>query len=519
MPRNDLFSRETVRGSADDIMKRKESIEYEEMLANYTGSERVLTLIEGRPGAGKTTLITKVSKDWAEGKLLKNVDLLVLAPLRSFAKSNIGLIDLLGLYCPNHAMVEALCKEIDGNGGRGVCIALDGLDEYDLKLMKRGNFIYDLIYGYKLPNASVIVTSRPAGADKLRRHAKTGRYHIEIIGFREKEIRAFVKHYYSSNPVKARKLLEFLNSHPNIKRMCYLPLHLAMVTFLDEVNVDLPNTETEMYMTFTLQTLLRAWLKELSPDEREDIEFHEIEDLPDDKQRIFNQVCKLALEATKEQKPILTGKEIKAKRMLPIVPGRQEFNSLGLLTIDREFAKRALETKTFSFLHLTLQEFLTAFYIITRLTLAEQLQLIEEYGGAIHMRVVWIFYCGLANQEIDERKRMDESVFLRSFDQIASSNDRADRLAVLNMMRCAFESQLSDASIHLLKQLEGNIDVKDITLNPSDCSTLGYVAANAPEQVRDLDLSYCHLGPAGMAALVEQLEHLDGPLPNAVLLR
>ena len=44
-------------------------------------------LVEGRPGSGKTTLVHKISQDWATGDLLtfKHVRLLILVHLRAFS--------------------------------------------------------------------------------------------------------------------------------------------------------------------------------------------------------------------------------------------------------------------------------------------------------------------------------------------------------------------------------------------------------------------------------------------------
>ena len=83
-------------------------------------------------------------------------------------------------------------------------------------------------------------------------------------------------------------------------------------------------------------------------------------------------------------------------------------------------------------------------------------------------------------------------------------------------MHCAFESHKQKACCHLLEHINGNIDVKDITLNPSDCSILGYVMTNTAEKVAKPDLSYCHLGPSGIESFVQQLHQ---PFPNLHLLK
>ena len=57
-------------------------------------------------------------------------------------------------------------------------------------------------------------------------------------------------------------LRTYLEHHPNVMHMCYLPLHMAMVTYLYDVEgASLPQTETEIYNHFTLSTLLRSICK------------------------------------------------------------------------------------------------------------------------------------------------------------------------------------------------------------------------------------------------------------------
>lgn len=503
MRRDDLFSRETVRGTADDILQQKTPIDYTDVFPKEIGTERVVTLIEGRPGSGKTTLITKVSRDWAKEDILRNVELLILVHLRRFmGRSDLTIADMIGIYCKNNRVVKDLAEMFERNGGEKVCFAFDGLDEY-ISQMEPGKLIHDMIHGYRLPKASVFITSRPAGSHRLRRNVKRN---VEIIGFLKDEITEYITYYYQDNPVKAASLMTYLQNHPNISHMCYLPLHLAMVVYLYEWDENLPDTETDMYMTFVLQTLHRSLEKELSSAEAYDLEILEINDLPLEKVKIFERMCHLAFEATHRKKLVFTGKEILKEKVLPVVPSRDDFNSLGLLTVDRQIAERALPTKTFSFLHLTLQEFLSACFLFRQCADHEQLKAIADHGSKIHMRMVWKFYCGLSSRN---------NIFLESFSAIAKQNI-SNRLALLHMLHCAFESQRQEACGHLLEYICGSIDVRDITLNPHDCLILGYVMTNAAEKVTELDLSYCHLGPSGMDAFAKQLQR---PLPYLHLLR
>ena len=370
MPRNDHYSRATVRGSVDDVMSRKMPTCYENVFPKLPATKprgRTLVLIEGRPACGKSTLLTKVSKDWANGEVLQDMQILVLVRLRQFlGKKDVSLVDIFGQYSANSRVVYSVIDEVTKTGGKGVCLLLDGLDEYaPLKVKDNSNLIKKLLFGQLLPKASIVMASRPAGSAPFRNDLRLSK-HVEIIGFLQKEIRAYVEHAFEENRHRAKILLNYLEKHPNIARMCYLPLHLAMVVYLFEIGQELPDAETDLYYKFTLHTLYRSFLRGNSdpgPDDEDDEEeLHELSQIPDEKKPIFQSICLLAFKATADQKQIFTGKDILEmdSMKLPVNYRKKAFDSLGLLTVDRIIADSSLPTKSFSFLHLTLQEFLSA---------------------------------------------------------------------------------------------------------------------------------------------------------------
>ena len=76
-------------GDADKVIAQKEKIEYSEVFGEYKSSE--LVLVEGRPGSGKTTLVHKIIKDWTNGLLLREADLVFLITLQFANKFTEGL--------------------------------------------------------------------------------------------------------------------------------------------------------------------------------------------------------------------------------------------------------------------------------------------------------------------------------------------------------------------------------------------------------------------------------------------
>ena len=89
---------QTIRGDADDVLSgSKANIEYKQAFQDINHGDRVLVV--GRPGSGKTTLVHRVSQDWARGLTLGLVKALFLIYLRGFhSNPGISLKSLVKCY-------------------------------------------------------------------------------------------------------------------------------------------------------------------------------------------------------------------------------------------------------------------------------------------------------------------------------------------------------------------------------------------------------------------------------------
>ena len=482
----DDFVRHTLRGTLDDILKDKEHIEFSEIFSVSDVPLGSRIVLEGRPGSGKTTLMNKITQEWSKGKILNNIKVLFLVPLRSFyGKDDISLKDILEA-CVRPDKVETLYRYIYECQGSSVCFAVDGLDEYSPS-SKKHDFIYELIKGHQLPQSLVIVASRPAAAQKFRRLATTN---IEVLGFLQDQISSYVSDYYATDSSKAEELMAFLENHPNVHHMCYLPLHAAMIACLfDRMGSSLPDTETEIYRHFTLYTLIRAKYQ-LEDKVRSDkhVYLETFEALPPEQYRVFTAICQLAFRATTKKKQIFSHEEV--KHFFQLKEGHDTERSLGLIRIDCHELLYG-RSDTYSFLHLTFQEFLAAIHM-TRLGVEEQTLCIEQLSKEQHMNVVWKFFCGLT-------RLRDEST-LRCFSKILQHNANS-----LLHLHCAYESQSEIACKTLVSTNSGAVKVHKETLNPSDLSAIVFVAVEAQELLNEINLTSCHIGQEGVHAAINQI--------------
>ena len=479
---NGEYARKTIQGNVDDIMTDKESIEYEAAFTNIKSATRLL--IEGRPGSGKTTLVHRLSKDWAGGnpKLnLKNIKLLFLVHLRGFFNdANITLRDILKLYYSEESKIDTIIHEAEANSGEGLCFILDGLDEYRPESMKN-TLIFKLIKRQTHFKAIVITASRPAASAEFR---NTADKKIEVIGFLKEQIHEYIAKYPFTVPDKGMDLHKHLEKHPNIHHMCYLPIHAAMVCYLFNIlGGTLPKTETAMYTEFTNATLLHAM------DKRTYIESPQ--DLPDHKRKKFYSICKLGFEMTRSFKQVMGEMEV-CNFFGDVHCGKE---SMGLIAVD-SVAKKCGFENLYTFLHLTFQEYLAACHIF-QLSETEQLGILRQYGKERHMQVVWKFYCGLTSFE-EGGPQFGE--ILKSVDDLSSGD--------LFGVQCAFESQQSIPCDCVVQSGVCGLLLFGLTfITHTDLTAICYVLENATRRVEMLTFHFCNLGDDGTKALAEGLQH------------
>ena len=458
----------TIRGDIDAVYGHKINTNFFDLFTDLQRSS--LYLLEGRPGSGKTTLMIYVTNQWAKGKIMtsQSIKLVFLVQLRRLGgRDDVYLQDLLQVACsdfPTEDMQQVL-KYISENRGEGVVFLLDGFDEY-VPGKNPENFISRLITKKIFCRSIVVVSSRPDATQPFR-HVTSKL--IEVVGFFEEEVIQYVKQ--SVEVERAQGLIQHLEQHPNLMNLCYLPLHCAMLVFLYEPeDAALPNTETEFYRDFTLSILIRSTCKK-SESTNPTLNLESFDCLPDNERKIVDRICKLAFEAT------LTSKQVFKKSELDnISPGNVE-GSLGLLVFDRYFVKYVLD-ETYTFLHLTFQEYLAAVHIAGLGDFeSEQINIVSTHCSQKHLYVTWRFLFGM----LDYSKEGTVNLF-----KLVLDATRGDSLLHI---QCAYESQHRSACTDVLRFHEYNLKFNNTSAFELTCIT--YVLKTAEYTKIKLEFSSC----------------------------
>ncbi len=471
----------TLQDNMDDIDAQKSSINYEEVFGRYESG--ALVVVEGRPGSGKTTLMHKVTKDWAKrGNVLVNAEVVVLVSLRllnAIRTENLTLQSIFKNYVENDEERSAFVDSIKKKNGKGLCIIIDGLDEYEEDSLDN-NIIFDLIYKRILPLSMIIVASRPVGTATIRLKAPVTQ-RIEVLGFTKEQIEGYISCYFRESRDANVKLWKYLNLHANVLRMCYLPVHAAMVCFMyEKKGEEIPHTETKIYEAFTILTLLRK-----PPSS---VRISSLKDLEGSMKEYFKNICKLALDMTFRKQQVVNESQTK----FPLSPPNSDKGSLGLVTIDSTASMFRMED-LYTFFHLTFQEFLAAFYLTT---IREEHLVIEEAKKSHgNLQMVWKFYCGIVQFR-------DDSEVLNNI----MSDPNTD---VLYKAQCAFESQQQCPCDMLLEKTDTNVlSFKDRNFLPTDYLAISYVITSTRHKVTSLLFTECTIDEEGVAFFLGKLQEV-----------
>ena len=455
--------------------------------------KRRVFLIEGAPGAGKSTLVLHVCHEWAQyAYWLQKFDIVVLAYLRDQAIQNAStLADILPAdtlhFSQLHIHVNDVATQITNSGGVRVLFIFDGWDEFPSTLQSKSlvSTIIQEPHKLNLQQSTVIITSRPVASKNLL-HITDQR--VKVLGFNRQQIHEYIEKALDGNNTNIQKLVQHLEEHPVIEGHCYIPLHAAILVhiFLTMKRV-LPTNLHELFRDLVLCCIVRE-VKTHTPVKIV-ADVSSLDDLPDDLKSQLSALCVLAYERLMHKEVL----EDFQGFTLPTNPP-----SLGLLQAVQGLTLSASKSVSFNFLHLSIQELLAAYHI-SQMDPSKQVEMVKEMLGSYHFHAVLYYYSGftrLHNPEIQQ--------FISSYGQQQTHFDD-----ILPLLLCFFEAQQPSLCQIVDQRFRRRAKLGSTSLNPLDYLAVGYfitsLLSTSTADQPDVHLQVSHIDEHCLKLLLSEL--------------
>ena len=342
-----------LHGDVAAIKKKRRTMEMEDIGISEDQSVAQHILVEGSPGIGKTMFSWELCRQWAEGKMLQDRDIVLMLQLRSKSvREAKSLSDLF--HHSNDSIKQEVLEHVTSVDGRGVLLVLEGYDELTEDQRTEGSILNKLLIGDYLPKATIMVTSRPLASDSLcPEFRESVDQHIEVLGFNDEDIKSYVEKACQKQPQILPDLLSYIASNPFVSSVMYIPLQCVILTALyiekwkkKKGGIYAPTTLTQLYTDLLLSSLIRYISDHPVYSKCKTAAIRQLSDLPSEVQEQVWKLSQLAAEGLE-----------KGQFIFDSIP----CDDMGLMQSAEEELVIG-RSVSYCFLHLTLQEYLAALH-------------------------------------------------------------------------------------------------------------------------------------------------------------
>ncbi|KAM6945803.1 NACHT, LRR and PYD domains-containing protein 12-like isoform 2-T3 [Aplochiton taeniatus] len=502
-------------------------------------------LTKGVAGIGKTVCTQKFTLDWADGKTNKDIQFTL--PL-SFRELNLlkwmkcSFIELLYKF-----FVEMKELEATNFDKYKVVFVFDGLDECRLPLDFQNNEIWtdvteptsvdvlltNLIKGNLLPSAQLWITTRPAAANQIPPECVC--LVTEVRGFTDPQKDMYFTKRFNGKENMASSVISHVKTSRSLHIMCHIPVFCYITAKVLEHMLttdqrgELPKTLTEMYIHFLVFQSKQGNVKD---NGRAEADSH----WNTESGKIILSLGKLAFEQLEKGNLIFYESDVTECG----IDVRAASVCSGVFTqIFRE--ERGLyqsQNKVFCFVHLSIQEFLAAVYVILSFfndkqnVLDEPPSLSYQSLHSVHMVAVdmalqsenghWdLFLRFLLGLSLETNQRLLQGLLKQTGSNSETNNEEIRKTVEyiknflekkdicsersINLIHCL--NELGDTS--LVKEVQGfltrgGFQLED--LSASQSSALVFVLVTSEEELDVFDLKKYSKSEAGLLKLLPVLE-------------
>ncbi|XP_071494952.1 uncharacterized protein, partial [Diadema antillarum] len=360
----------------DRNSNRKTPITYDDLLLNNDkGNLSKRLLIQGEGGVGKTTLCAKIAWDWCQGRILQDLDMVVLIPLRDIKNAtSIGGIVKTYLSHSNTATKKNIDDYVSTNLSK-ILIIFDGFDEFDKKLSRTSSSeVIDIIVKEANNSCKVIVTTRPWRTNEFmmdKSLAETYTF-LDVEGFNKENLSVYIRRYFRirGKDNLAESLISFIQENDVIQsNMAPFPIYCAMLCLMWNDFSEERRRELQKLHTFSqifgemISFLKQHYASKICVN----LQNQNIVEHLKEAGKAVQQISEIALEGLYHRNLSFPEEQFRKCHDAMVTCCR-----VGVLTIEKDVIRRerrrdvnisSLVTSTVSFPHKLFQEYIAGLYI------------------------------------------------------------------------------------------------------------------------------------------------------------
>uniref|UniRef100_A0A3Q3G4G9 FISNA domain-containing protein n=1 Tax=Labrus bergylta TaxID=56723 RepID=A0A3Q3G4G9_9LABR len=507
---------ETVQIEGAKFKPKETSIKYDTIFEPAVGKPKNIksVLTTGMAGIGKSFATMKYMLDWAEDT--SHTDIFFMFPL-SFRELNLRKDEMHSLEELIYSFFPGMkTSEIEDYDKYNILIVLDGFDECRLDLdfneseectdVKKQTsvkvLLTNLILGNLLSKAQVWITSRPAASNSIPA-GKVDRV-TEVRGFNDDQKEEYFRKRFDDKDL-AEKILSHVKTSRTVYIMCHIPVFCWLTSTVLEDFVErkevgkMPSTLTDMYIHFVLLQCRQANVK-YGTDET------------------IVSLGKLAFEGLETGDLVFTEETLTECGVN--ITEAAVFS--GIFTQIKRERHGLYQQKLFCFVHLSIQEFMAAFYAFHTFS-DKNVNLLAKPPSTDTDVPESDFYRTAVDKALDSRngnwdlflqnnKETNEKTIGYIKEKIREENSDADQN--FNLFHCL--NELNDQSLvkELLFLIEFLINkhfhrLSWCELTAESCKgLLSSVLNSASSNLTELDLSHNDLLDTGVKLIAEGLMSL-----------